>query len=173
MVYSSICQEGSSLPKRSKFAGREPWLTGAAARIYSWGCYMLPCNNMQVLLFADVRRVSLIAAPEAIIHHLMAFWRYDSFQIIHTKELKGYFDRVSDYSQPVTNLNMKSLLRSLCFAFPVFCTTNPTKQSTSSIPTTDKRMINPLYNNFNKLVSKTLFQSNLSKLSTASETSIL
>jgi hypothetical protein len=65
----------------------------------------------------DVRRVTVIAALEAIIHHLMTFSRYGRFQIIYTKDHKGHFNRALDYSQPVTNLNIKSLLRSLCFAF--------------------------------------------------------
>ena len=134
---------------------------------------MLLCNNYYVLLFADVGRVTVIAAPEAIIHHLMTFPRHDSFQIIHTEDHEEYFDRSPDYSQPAMNLNIKSLLRSPCFAFSVFCITNPTKQSTSSISTTDKPIINPLYNNFNKSTSKRLFENNLSKFSKTSKTSIL
>ena len=69
-----------------------------------------------MLLFANVGRVTVIAAPEAIIHHLMTFSRHDSFQIIHTEDHEEYFDRSPDYSQPAMNLNIKSLLRSLCFA---------------------------------------------------------
>jgi hypothetical protein len=134
---------------------------------------VLLCNNTQVLLFADVRRVTVIAAPGAIIHHLMTFLRQDSCQLIHTKDYKGYFDRASYYSQPATNLNIKTLLRSLCFVFSVFCTANFTEQSTSSIPTTHKQIISRLYNNFNKSASKRLFENNLSKSPKTSKTSIL
>jgi hypothetical protein len=38
---------------------------------------VLLCNNYYVLLFADVGRVTVIAALEAIIHHLMSFSRQD------------------------------------------------------------------------------------------------
>lgn len=62
---------------------------------------------------------------------LMTLSRQDSCQFIHTNDLKGYLDRVPDYSHHATNLNIKTLLLSLRFVFSVFYTINLTKQSTS------------------------------------------